>query len=253
MLAPTQTAHLPSAETSIDGKAPVARSIADTYGQVHLDGGLLTTAPESALFGFYLKRSSTFVPAIRIGRTGYLDRLRRHGFQVTYERSALPDGVVDVTPGDVKTALETPLESSCSTMALTMLAWVVNSLLLWSSCISLLAIAHARAALPENLEATAVEEGRWYEDLRTGFTLSLVYSLLIVDGIKVVCLTFTSPPALVRFGLVSPEALAAHDGRWVDAELPRRPRHQRILNIGRVGEWVRKILRRLHKVMDMIM
>jgi len=121
------------------------------------------------------------------------------------------------------------LEPGCHPQ--TLLVWAVNGTLLWGSIVLLLsAIAH-RYTLPSRLEGSAESYDAWLSRWCSVLFLNLCYSLLLVDAIKIVCLTFTSSAAVDQL-----EALATRD-----IEGAKRWKWLRVL---------RKPLRRAHILMD---
>ena len=105
------------------------------------------------------------------------------------------------------------------------LAWLFNLALLGGAGFGMLTILWARHLLPRTLHAGSVDEATWRARLGGSFAMSVLNSLVLVDALKVVCLTLTSAPALAAFGLEQRSASA-----------PARI--------------VRKLLRRAHKVLD---
>mmetsp|Transcript_48597 Transcript_48597/g.96944 ORF Transcript_48597/g.96944 Transcript_48597/m.96944 type:complete len:87 (+) Transcript_48597:3-263(+) len=82
----------------------------------------------------------------------------------------------------------------------------------------------ARELLPAKLQATSVDDASWMVAFRTAFLLSLLQSFLLVDTVKIACLSLTGGPLLA--------SLLHGRGRCV-------------------GKWVfLKPIRRLHKILD---
>ena len=112
------------------------------------------------------------------------------------------------------------------------IAWACASLLLLTavSAYALLAYtldtAAAEAALfEERLRANAMPPAQWRDRLAAAFALSLLQSLVIIDGIKAATLAFTSPPAINQ--LIAPKSHGA--------------------------KAIRKVLSRLHRVLDVVL
>lgn len=232
-----------------------AASTADPSGAL----GFSTADPSGAL-GFNVRtlggaapREATFVRATRIDRTAVLPWLSLHPpshVDVTFERSRLPAGVVDVTPAMVSTPIGggdgeggNVLEWSRMASAGVVGAFALNSFMLWASFVALLSIVHARAHLADNLRASALDNATWWAQVRSAFGFSIFYSFLLIDGVKVVCLTLTSKPALAALGLPSGQADKEIGGGG--GAIPRRSRSL-------ATEVTRKTLRRFHKVLDFL-
>jgi hypothetical protein len=79
--------------------------------------------------------------------------------------------------------------------------------------------------LPSHLEAQPLSRAAWLDAFASAVRLSLLSSLILIDGVKVGLLTLTSLP-------------------YVDARL-RRTRASRLL--------VRKPLRKVHQMLDMLL
>jgi len=109
------------------------------------------------------------------------------------------------------------------------------------------------------LMATPVDDERWYDGLTAGIIFSCVYSLLIVDLIKAVCLTLTSTPALVALGFVSHALAAEEDEADVDDTLKQKKKKARASEAAHkvversLAKAARKFLRRVHKMLDIAM
>ncbi len=71
------------------------------------------------------------------------------------------------------------------------------------------------------------------------FALSLAHSLVLIDGAKVLCLTFTSSAALAACGLRDATASKSKGKGKGPGQ--------------RVAGGVRKLLRRAHKLLDMLL
>ena len=94
-------------------------------------------------------------------------------------------------------------------------------------------VADARSQYPRSLQASAIGQADWEASVLGACALGLVHSFLLVDLAKVLCLTFTSTPALALCGL--------SNGRR------KRP-------LGRVCDvCIRKPLRRAHKFLDALL
>ena len=89
---------------------------------------------------------------------------------------------------------------------------------------SSLASSVTQLLLPDQLEAHALSHAEWHDAFVGAFAFSLMTSFIIVDGIKVGVLTFMSLP-------------------WVEAALQGDIR----------SRVIRKPLRRLHKVLDVML
>ena len=109
------------------------------------------------------------------------------------------------------------------------LAWAVNSAFLMSATFWLLFILTSRELVnPAHLYAGALDDSQWRDEFLESLLLQCFYSFVLVDGVKIACLTLTS-------------------GSILDGVLPSKT------------EWpvahqaVRKPLRRMHKALDMLL
>lgn len=110
----------------------------------------------------------------------------------------------------------------------TALVWAVNSALLLTVIWWLLFVLRSRELVrPGTLHAGALEDAEWRAELRASFAMQLFYSFVVIDGVKIGCLTLTSGPAL--------EGLLPSKATWPLAHAI-----------------VRKPLRRMHKILDVL-
>ena len=136
---------------------------------------------------------SAFVPASHIGGSLFSRRLT-----IGYEGAALPAGASEPNRSNViRSQHGLRLGGSGG---LGGLAWAFNGALLVGATFGSMLVLESRA-LPSPLQASAVDEQSWYASVRETYILSLVQSLLLVDLLKVLCLTLTSEPMLARVGL----------------------------------------------------
>ena len=82
----------------------------------------------------------------------------------------------------------------------------------------------ARERLPSQLQAASVDQQSWHAAVQESYALSLVQSFLLIDLMKVLCLTLTLQPLLSRVGLNK-----------------------------RGGRCLSKPMRRLHKLLDFML
>lgn len=197
----------------------------------------LSTAPDGVGLGFHLRSAAdggheSFVPAARIAGSLLLRTV-----WVSYERSQLPPGCAEPSLSRVQPPL-----SGLSRLvgkpppvgtwhAAGVCAWAFNSLVLWGMWLMLVFVFEARRLMPQGLQASAKSEEEWLGAFASGFGLSFVQSLVLVDAAKVLCLTLTCAPALAACGCGKGEK-----GCW-----------------SKLGKLARKPLRRAHKIMDIIM
>lgn len=95
------------------------------------------------------------------------------------------------------------------------IAWVLN-LSLFIGCLWLLALVIlSRAMLPRMLQAGASDDVEWRAAVGSAFALATLQNLVLIDGLKVVCLT--------AMGAGGPlERVTARQGSWVARSLLRR-------------------------------
>ena len=165
-----------------------------------------------------------FVPAEHVGGT-----LSSSLITIHYPRAALPPGASPPTVSEVVRPLTSKGYharggSVLGWGAADAAAWVVNLTLLLGASISTLAAFQARDNLPLQLQAGSMSYAQWTTAVVRAFSFSLLQSLLVVDLLKVICLTATSEPLLVRIGL-----------------------HKKS------GRRLAKPIRRLHKLMDLLL
>ncbi len=212
-------------------------------------------------------QDATFVPALRIGWTLPLMGVCRGAgsrggpgiggsrrvchprrFDVRYAISALPTATPlhEVTAARVlrSSATSTSLRGRSRGRVLpppfarwllpgVLVAWLLNSAILWGAWLGLLTVYHVRILLPAgNLEASSVDDSTWVAETLTAFALSALFNVFLVDAVKVAGLTLTSPPFLTAVGLLG-----------APSDKSRRSMPQ---------ELVRKLLRRTHKVLDVL-
>ena len=198
-------------------------------------GVLLRTAPEGSSVA--ASSRTAFVCASHIGLSlqDALPWARLGGcpsagvLRLTLDETRLPPGlsrptaeqVVPMAPGEGSPP-ELPL---CRCGHRTVIAWGVNLLMLVGSSLWILFIFLSLHLLPENLEATALTREEWYASFNAAFLFSLVTSFLLVDGVKICLLSMMSLP----------EIEAALKASKLKKALIRKP------------------LRRLHKLLDMLL
>ncbi len=209
----------------------------------HSVGFELKTAPKTGGVGLGDGATATagsacarYVPALHVSLAGpALVRTLRVGF----DGSELPPGLIPRGP-ELRRS-QVARASSRSTMGSTaflhpthcrwqcLLAWAVNGGLFVGATFWLLFVLASRELVqPSQLHAGALDDGEWYAQLRVSFGMQLFYSLVVVDGVKIACLTLTSGPMLE--GFMPPKAT------WPIAHgMIRRP------------------LRRMHKVLDVLL
>jgi hypothetical protein len=164
------------------------------------------------------------------------------GVTVTLDRSALPAGT-SLTGNRVASAEQVrpggadPFPFSRAHGV----AWLLNSSLLWAMWLVLLLVQRSRAVLPQELMAGPQDESSWYTTMRVSFAIGLLDSWVIIDLVKVACLTLTCNAALARFGLA--------------LEAPRDANHVRGEKdcAKRITSCLRKPLRRAHKALDALL
>ena len=173
-----------------------------------------------------------FVPALAIEVIG----LFHPRYRVALDASAIPPwsslSLRVVRPPEGH-AVERELHA-CSSAC--MFAWGVNSLLLVLMLWWLLLTLEARRTLPAALEVTALSDSEWAALAARLALLGVLNSLLLVDAMKVLCLTLTSRPVLQR----AAGLLGAHAEAWMNSDTL-------------FARTVRKVLRRVHKVFDVLM
>jgi hypothetical protein len=109
-------------------------------------------------------------------------------------------------------------------------AWLFNAFLLWGSLLWLRATHASRPLQPSLLLGSSVDDDTWQRRVRQAVLLSLANSFLLIDAIKVLCLTTTSKPALKVYG-------------WGDGT-------------GKLHgalSFARRLLRRTHKILDLLL
>ena len=83
-------------------------------------------------------------------------------------------------------------------------AWALNAVLLWGSSGLLLYAIRVRAMLPSALQVSSLDDDEWRRDFVLALLINTLLSLVVVDMVKVACLTLTSQAAMQSFGLVAP-------------------------------------------------
>ena len=215
----------------------------------------MTSVPEGGGLGFHVMghgdaRHGAFVRATRVDRVRALPwlSLRSPGrVDVVYERAQLPPGVVEASvrppgararSGNAEVKHDSVLSSTLTASAAVAIAYAVNAGMMWCSFFGLLSVLHARTQNAEKLWATAADDSTWWRELRSAFFYSWIYSLLLIDGVKIVCLTLTSKAALAALGLNKSAASPAVSGS-VGGKSKKV-----------AAEASRKVVRRLHKVLE---
>ena len=119
-----------------------------------------------------------------------------------------------------------------------LIAWLFNGALLWGSCAALLGVTKALSLLQtlDSFQAPATDFALWKEQVVRAFALSCFFSFVVVDALKVVCLSLTSGPALAALGLIKASAAG---------------KEKHLLGRGPL-EGLRKLLRRLHRLLDFL-
>jgi hypothetical protein len=106
-----------------------------------------------------------------------------------------------------------------------LLAWGFNLSLVVAMHLLLVYVLISRSVLPQELQASALEESEWLSRLCRAFGASMLASFVLVDGSKVLLLTLTNTPS-------------------IDRALSRTKRKKR---------FVRTPLRRLHRLLDVLL
>jgi hypothetical protein len=177
-----------------------------------------------------------FVPVSHV-RGSLLSR----GVTVALDRLKLPTGM-DLQPNELLT-MKQVCPGGTDPFALSpgyRGAWLLNSAMLAGGWIMLVLVLRGRELLQFELLASSLDEASWYATMRGSFALGLFESWVVVDSLKVLCLTLTCKPALASCGL-------AHEG-------PNKQAHKK--NKGceeRVASYLRKPLRRAHKILDVLL
>lgn len=73
-----------------------------------------------------------------------------------------------------------------------LLAWTLNGTLLIGLSAGLVYTVLSRAVLPRTLHASALDEEEWQSTFLQAFVLAMLQSLILIDLLKVMCLTNTS-------------------------------------------------------------
>lgn len=114
--------------------------------------------------------------------------------------------------------------------AYTALAWAYNMCLLWGSCALLVYIWRVRALLTSSLKASVRDDAEWERDFRAVLAVNVALSLTLLDGLKVLCLTFTSKHFLAALDMP-----------------PLKRQASQTMSLCRVTA---RLLRRSHKVLE---
>ena len=191
---------------------------------------LETGDDDTVTVGFFWRphdsKQPTFVPAALVHRPiGLLGSV-----VVTYRHDQLGPSIEDLpSPTSVVSRSgheAAPLQGCCRCSSI--LAWAFNSAVLWGAGICLIVLAETRQLLPSQLRASALDDEEWFARIQSGFLLSIMNSMAILDLCKVVCLTLTTSPALKAIGM-------GKQVKWKTTKVLRR------------------VLRRLHKVLDLVL
>ena len=144
--------------------------------------------------------------------------------RVTLERC--PPGVSHLSTGQVvpPPAGEAPRLPLCRCGWRTLLAWAFNLLLLVGASVLLVHVLLSLQLLPEQLEAQSVSRAEWERAYHGAVALSLLMSFVVVDGVKVSVLTMLSLPAI-----------------------------EEVLRGRLRSRFIRKPLRRIYKVLDVML
>lgn len=207
----------------------------------------LSVAADSVILGFTLqpqdKGIARFVRAAHIGR----GLLSKEVF-VTYspdsfswspmiseslESSRQTQTDRQPTPDDVRSPGRSIHDSGRAAASLlsrsphnvNFVAWAFNVGLLSSIWLLTIVVMRSRRIMPQQLRASAIDDDEWNATIISSFALSIAQSLLLVDLVKVLCLTLTCGPALAVCGM---------DGN-------------------RFVSCVKKPLRRAHKILDALL
>ena len=227
---------MPALEAGNAGRARVAASEGRPAGTSGRQGGaaahgslrlasawqLSTQSGEGVAIGVtvMMQGQQTFVPASRIRGS-----LCSQTLTVEYMRASLPQGLQHApTKGQVHAPRPRRTPQLLGWSAAGMAVWAVSVLLLVAAVFGTLVALQARARLPTQLQASPVDDASWRTSVGSAFGISLLQSLLVVDGVKVLCLFATSKAMLARMGLQSKRM-----------------------------ERFAKPVRRLHKIMDVIL
>jgi hypothetical protein len=167
-----------------------------------------------------------FVRLMRVGITqGVGMCIPNHQLRVWYHQSQQPSTKRRLESGQVSWHDSAPLPVCPPNSRRLIVAWSFNLGvhvgLLAVMLYSLISV----SVLPYHLQASSLDEAEWHATFRSTFALSLINSFVLIDALKVVLLTLTSAPGL--------------DGPLM------RTRCRRLL--------VRKPLRRMHRVLDMVL
>jgi hypothetical protein len=176
------------------------------------------------------------VHVTRVGVPGVLGGLMslvgRTQYVVSYHAHELPTGVTSV---DAHALSPPPASRAAPALGACSLArvggWIFNACLLWGALLWLRVTLASRPLQPALLVASAIDDETWVARVREATLLSLLNSLLLIDSVKVLCLTCTSKPALVVLC-----GCGDSDGKL----------H------GALG-LVRRLLRRTHKLLDVLL
>jgi hypothetical protein len=238
------------------------------------------TAAQCSTYGFRLKLRNTqaagssdagakacggdeavaFVPAQRIGwaapqfECGDASLRDPRRFAVTYAVSELPAGTIlqQVTP------LAVEFQSSSSRQRTPpfafvcyrwlALAWVYNVCLMWGTYLWTLKVYFTQVEYSRTIGDDAHLDA-WVQSVLTAFFVSAAYSMLLVDMIKVLCLSLTSPTALAGYGF---DHLLPHSRAGARSRKAKLCEWSRAEWRSALKEVARHALRRLHKILDLL-
>ena len=182
---------------SMDARAK-GRHYGQALARVRLSVHQLSTDPNgSVAVGFHLRAHGkpAFVAASHISGT-----LLSRRVTVQYAPAALPLGVSEPSRSNVMKSPQVALWLGGAGW-FSWLAWAVNTALLLVATFATMLVFEARERLPLQLQAASVEDASWHAAVREACFLSLLQSFLLIDFIKVLCLTLTSDLALARAGM----------------------------------------------------
>ena len=114
--------------------------------------------------------------------------------RVHLARDELPQGVSsaeEVYQSLVRPKRAPALLLSSGVLWKALVAWSLNLTLLMGSLLCVAYVMLSRSLLPRDLQAVATDETEWHEAFVTAFALATLNSLLLIDGLKVLCLTVT--------------------------------------------------------------
>jgi len=191
------------------------------HATVYLSWEQISVGPDGYTLGFSLPsdddKAHAFVPARHVG-----SRPCARGALVTYSLKDMPSGCEKDTSllqslvaawhaqrpdgSEGRVGSEARANGTGYSVApwswQLVLAWTVHVLVLGGVCFLLVHIfTITKADRDRQMLAASIEQSSWRDAMLAGVALSLLQSLVVVDGIKVLVLAFTTPPWLeANFG-----------------------------------------------------